>query len=54
MDWFFQSSDFNIIKVVWDYVDREQNKRQKYLKKSFECFLGGFEIGLFDITIYIR
>ena len=32
-----QSPDLNIIEAVWDHVDREQNKRQKHPKKSFEC-----------------
>lgn len=27
MDWSPQSPDLSIIKVVWDHLDKEQNKR---------------------------
>lgn len=32
-----QSPDLDIIEEVWNHLNREQNKTQKHLKKSFEC-----------------
>lgn len=34
MDWTTQSTDFNIIKTVWDRLDEGEKKRQKHLKKD--------------------